>query len=357
MNSLKRLAIGAAVVALCGRGVFADTVWIGDSMNDSIKVDDVKVEDPKEDKLAYLTAQGTPTSKAFSKLQRISIDGETNFNSAEEAYANKDYDSALTAYQAVLGSGSKPWMQVRAASRVIAVAKVKNRYDAEIAAYVALLQSDPAVAAASKPSEPPEHSQYLDPALASISKALDNSKLASAQKSTLLNLQLQIDQTKGDTAQVQATLQQLVALGGGNDSMKATLKLANANVAYASKQYSQAISDIEQNKQLFTEPDQQVDALFVLAQAKYAVDGDKTDPEVLKDLALNYMRVVTFSAPLAEQPHMAESLFQTAAIEEKLKDNTAALQLYSQLAGNRALASSPFKAKADAAISRLRATK
>jgi hypothetical protein len=349
----RKTSLLACCVIACAGMVHADTLWIGDTMKDAIKVDGLKVQDARGDKLVYVTDQGMNTSKAFSKLQQISIDGETNFDAAEDAFAKRDYDTAISGYQTVLQSSSKDWMLTRAAMRLIAAAKVKNRYDAQVAAYVALLQKDPATAAANKPAEAPEHSQYLDAALASISKGLDSTHLDDTQKSTLLNLQLQINQAKGDSAAVLSTLQQLNALGGATDEMKATLKLADAQVAYQNKQYPQAIADIEQNKALFTDPDQQVDALFILAQAKYAANGDKADPDTLKDLAINFMRVVTFGSPLADRPHVAESLYQTGQIEEQLKEPAVAAGLYGQILKDRAYANSPIKAKAEAALAKL----
>jgi tetratricopeptide (TPR) repeat protein len=333
--------------------VRADTLWIGDTIHDAIKVDGLKVQGVKDGKLTYVTDQGMNASKPFAKVPEINIDGEANFNAAESAFAKGDFDAAISAYQTVLQSSSKDWILARAAIRLIAAAKVKNRYDAQVAAYVALLQKDPATAAANKPAEAPEHSQYLDAALASIGKALDNSHLEDAQKSTLLTLQLQINQAKGDNAAVLSTLQQLNALGGASDEMKATLKIADAQVAYQNKQYPQAIADIEQNKALFTDPDQQVDALFILAQAKYAANGDNADPDTLKDLAINFMRVVTFGSQLNDRPHVAESLYQTGQIEEQLKEPAVAAGLYGQIAKDRAYANSPVKAKADAALAKL----
>ncbi len=357
MSSLRWLAICGAVVVMSVTGVRADTVWIGDTARDNIKVDGVKVLGPKGgDRLGYMTDQGMNTSSPFTKLQRINIDGEASFNAAEDAFSNKDYDSAITAYQNLLQSSTKDWMQTRAAMRLIAAGKAKNRYDAQVSAYVALLQKDPATAAENKPSQPPEHSPDLDTALTSISKGLDNSKLDNTQKSSLLNLQLQINQVKGDTAGTQATLKQLVALGGATDAMKAIIKLGDANLAYQSKQYPQAIADIEQNKALFTDPDQQVDALFVLAQAKFAVDGEKTDPEVLKDLALNYIRVITFGSALDDKPHVAESLDKAAEIEIKLKEPAAALTLYQQLLRDKTHASPALLAKAQTAANQLAKT-
>jgi len=177
-------------------------------------------------------------------------------------------------------------------------------------------------------------------------------KLQDSQKIALLGLQLQIDRAKGDTAQVNATLSQLVAMGGASDSDKAMLKILSATVAYDSKQYEQAFNDIEQNRTLFTDPTQQVDALFILAESKQKLDGDKTDPDVQKDLAINFMRVVTFGSQLPDNPHVAESLYNAAMIEEKLNEPQAALALYKRL-GDRTFAASPFAALAKTASDRV----
>jgi hypothetical protein len=355
MSSLKWLAMGAAVVVMSLQAVRADTIWIGDTPRDNIKLDGVKVMGPKgADRLAYMTDQGMNTSSPFSKLQRINIDGEASFNAAEDAFANRDYDTAITDYQSLLQSSTKDWMQTRAAMRLVAVGKLKNRYDAQVSAYVTLLQKDPATAAENKPSQPPEHApEVLASAQASISKALDNSNLKTDQKSTLLNLQLQINQANGDAPGAQATLKQLVALGGASDAVRATIKLGDAKLAYQAKQYPQAIADIEQNKALFTEPDQQVDALFILAQAKFAADGEKTDPDAQKDLALNYIRVVTFGSQLEDKPHVAEALDKAAEIEIKLKEPAAALALYQQLLRDKVHSSPALQAKAQAAVAQL----
>jgi hypothetical protein len=353
MSLLRKLAIFTAAVVLAVPMLRADTLWIGIGKT-SIKVDNVKVVQATGDKLQYVTDGGMTAGKQFSQLSQINIEGETAFNSAENAYADKDLDAAITNYQSVLKSSSaKDWMQARAASRLLAAGKADNRFDAQVDAYLALMQKDPTAAAQNKPTEPTDHTANLDAALASIAKGMDNPKLDSSQKSALLGLQLQINQAKGDNAQVNATLQQLVAMGGGTDADKARLKVLSAEVAYHAKQYDQAINDIDQNRALFTEPDQQVDALFILAQAKDAANGDKTDPDVLKDLAIGYMRVVTFGSQLPDRPHVAESLYGAAQIEEKLKEPQAAGALYKQLTTDRAYANSPVVPLAKAAMEKL----
>ncbi len=352
MSWLKKLVCAAAVLSLWGRTGLADSIWIGENPAEAIQVDGVKIHDAKGDDLAYLTEAGSETSKPLAKLARINIDGAAAFNAAEDAYFSKNYDTAITAYQKLLDGAGKDWMRKRAATRLIAMGKLKNRFDAEVSAYVYLVKNDPAAAAQNKPTEPTATTPGLDTALSSIARGMD-ANLNATQSSLLLNLQLQIDQARGDDTQVQSTLQQLVKLGGGTDEMKATIKIDDARVALKARHYDQAVDDIEQNRTLFTDPDQQVDALFILAEAKFAVDGEKSDPDVLKDLALNYMRVVTFGGQLPDHPHVAESLDKAAELEKKLNDNAGALQLFQQLSNEKSAEGTPLASKAQTEIAQL----
>jgi len=349
MTPLKKMLITAALLVLPARAVRADTLWIGEgAVNRAIKADNVKISAIKDGKLFYTTDGGMQTSKLLAQLAQINLDGETVFNTAENAYGSNDMDTAITNYQLVLQNpATKDWMQSRAATRLIAAAKIRNRYDAEVSAYCSLLLKDPAAAAGNKPGSPPEHSQYLDTALASVQKTLDSASTP-AQKSALLNLELDIDRAKGDKTATNATLQQLIAMGGATPADQAMLKLAQANVDLDGKQYDKAIADIDKNRAMFTEPDQQVDALYVLAQAHLALEGDKADNDKLKDLALNYMRVVTFGSKLADRPHVADSMLEVAQIEDKLGEKPAALQLQKQLMKD--FPGTPAAAKAQAAL-------
>jgi hypothetical protein len=75
----------------------------------------------------------------------------------------------------------------------------------------------------------------------------------------------------------------------------------------------------------------------------------------LKDLAIAYIRVVTFGSQLPDRPHVAEALYGAGQIEEKLKEPQAALALYKQLTTDRAYANSPVVALAKAATDKLAA--
>jgi hypothetical protein len=348
MALIKRMAM-LGVLALVPAMASADSVWIGEPGSNPIKAGNVKIQSVTGDQVSYTTESGANSTKTLSQLQLINIDGETNFDAAENAFVAKNWNDALNGYQAAMqSSSSKDWIKKRSATRLMIAAKQLNRYDAEVAAYVTLVELDPA-ADTSKPSKPVENSPYLDTAANIITRALDDQTLKSPQKADLLGLQIEIFRAEKNTSGVNQALQQLVANGGGGPNDAGLLKLSAANVAYDAKQYSQAINTIEQNKTVFKDPDQQVDALWVLAQSKDAVDGDKTDPDVLRDIALAYMRVVTFGSQLPEKPHVPDALLRVGALEEKLKDPKAAAELYQQIVKNFGNSSAATQARAAAA--------
>jgi TolA-binding protein len=342
------LAVGVLVAAPLVR---ADSILKGSPGSNPIEQTGVKVTGISPAGLSYMTAVGEPRTVPLTDVQKLAIDGQPGFNAAEDAYAARNFPAALDGYTAALASGSAPdWLRGRAGQRLATVAHVQHRYDAQVAAYAALLAVDPASAAAARPAAPQPNDPYLDAAAANVTRALGLAS-QSAQRTALLGVQLDIYRARGDKSGVNTTLQQLVAAGGATPAEQAMLKLASADVALDAKQYAQAESAVQQNRALFTDPAQQVDALYVLAQAR---DGQATGTDALRDVALAYMRVVTFGGELPDHPHVPESLLRAAQIEEKLGDANAAVTLYQQLATDRAYGSSPAAADAHLALDRLK---
>ena len=345
-------AILAVLVVGVGSAARADTILRGAPGSNPIAEPGVKVNGISPAGLTYTTAGGESRTVALADVQKVNIDGQASFNAAEDAYASRDFAAALDGYQATLSGGSTPgWLRARSAQRLATVARVRHQYAAQVSAYAALLNVDPNDAAAARPAAPQPNDPSLDAAASTVSRAIDAAS-KSSQRSALLGVQLDIDRAKGDKGAVNQTLQQLVAAGGATPAEQAMLKLAAADVALDAKQYAQAESTVQQNRGLFTDPGQQVDALFVLAQARDGLVAGAPDRE--KDAALSYLRVVTFGSDLPDRPHVAESLLRAAQIEDKLGDTKAALTLYEQLAGDRAYAASPAAAQATAALSRLK---
>jgi TolA-binding protein len=343
----------AAFAAASGvaRSAHADSIWIGSTSGTPIKADGIKVLRIEGDSLAYTTPSGSQTSKPLSQIAQMAADDEPAFNAAEQAYRDGKWAEAVDGYQKAVQTTAKDWVRDRSSLRLVEVAAKTSRFDAAVTAYIALVQKDPTLAAKAKPALPDANSKYLDGAIADINKALESTRLSDAQRSSLLSFELDIYRVRKDTASVNQTLQQLVKLGAATPADLAMLKLASAHAALDAKDYAKATSEIEQNRKLFTDPANQLDALQTLAQAKDGQDGDKDDANTLKDIALAYMRVVTFGKDLPGQPHVADALLRVAQIEEKLKEPQVALALYQQIAKD--YADQPAAADARAGAERL----
>jgi len=118
--------------------------------------------------------------------------------------------------------------------------------------------------------------------------------------------------------------------GGAPAGPNPALALQLAFLALDQKQYQQAETEINKAAAAIVDPEQQVDALYALAECRAGLAKD--DPAALKDAALAYMRVVARgkSARVAS-PRVAEALLKTAAIQERLNAPREALLLYNQV--------------------------
>ncbi len=347
-------AAGVAVTAAAvGR---ADTVLKGAPGTNPIPLPNVKVNGIANGSLTYTTPSGDTRTVPQADVQQLTVDGQPGFNAAEAAFAARVFPAAVDGYAAAVASSSAPaWLRVRAGQRLATVARVvvPPRYDAQVAAYAAVLGVDPAAAAGIRPAAPRANTPNLDAAQTAVTRAL-GSAASSSQKSALLTVQLEIARAQNDKAAVTRTLQQLVAAGGATPADQANLKLAAADVALDAKQYAGAESAIQQNRGLFADPGQQVEALFVLAQARDGLLPAAPSADARKDVALAYERVATFAAELPDRPHAAESLLRVAQLEEKLNDPAAATVVYQQLSTDRAYAAAPAAAEARTALARLK---
>ena len=346
-------AAATLLILAAARVAAADTLYVGETGKQPIAVNGVKVLDLQGDSLIYQTSGGEQLKKPLSQMQQIAIDGETDFDAAEKAYAGGDWAAAVTGYQASMSSASKQWMKDRSAMRLATAAAKAGRFDAAVAAYAAVLQRNPDAAAAVKPELPADGSPQLKPAADAITSALGAASLNDSQRGALLSLQLQIERADHNPAAVDATLQQMMRLGNLSPADTAVVKLASARVALDARDYAKAQSDIESVKANLIDPSAQVDALSILAQAHEGqLPADASDND-LKDAAIDYMKVVAFGKDVPGQPHVAEALVHTAQLEEKLKEPKVALQLYQQV--SRDYADTPAAALAKSSIDRLKA--
>ena len=191
-----------------------------------------------------------------------------------------------------------------------------------------------------------------------LQNALAAPRLTAAQRQPLLSLLVDVQRARGDAKAAADTTDQLLKLGAAVSADPAAggavarLKLEAVQVALRARQYKRAIDEIHAARASFTSPRDQADALFCLAEAREGLAGDGGDAALLADAALAYMRVVAHFEEAPGKPHVAQSLLRAAAIQEQLKDNAAALQLYEQVAAQ--FPDDPAAATARQGVTRLK---
>lgn len=347
------LASAAAVVALfAALPAAADTVWIrsGQATN-ALERPNVKVEKIESGVLYFRSGTSDRvTERPLDEVVRIAADGETLFTQAEEAFAAGKWDQAAAAYQRAATSSGKQWVKDRAGLRLVAAAEKSGKFPAAVAGWVTLMARDPGLASKYKPQVPAGAIPgSLDAAVAEVDRALNGARLGEAQRQTLLAFQMELARANGDLKKAQSIGTRLSreanppvgpGAGSGPSAPGAAASPAGPNPALAlqlaylaldQKQYEQAKREIDKAAAAFIDPEQQVEALYALAEARAGVSKD--DPASLKDTALAYMRVVARArASRVASPRVPEAMLKTAAVQEKLKATQEALLLYQQVA-------------------------
>lgn len=335
-----------ALLSACWVGTAAargDAIWIGESSSNPIKADGVKVLALQGGSLQYQSLSGETMTKPLTVIQQISIDGEPSFDAAEDAYRNGQWAAAVNGYSAALQSSSKDWIKMRSAARLTAAAFRTRQFDQQVAGYLYLMLHDPAAAVRPNLND-------ADPAtLPAAATALSQFPLASvapAQQAAVLRLELAVARARGDSTQVEAALKQLVGLGAASPEETAAYTLAAARAALASDPAA-AEQMIQSHRTLLSDPAQQVEALYLLAQAKDRL-AKPDDTTALEDAAIAYVREFTFARDLPNQPHAADSLLRVGQIEQALHEPQLAGDVYRQV-----LQQFPHAAAATAARSAL----
>jgi TolA-binding protein len=261
---------------------------------------------------------------------RVNADAEPVFNAAEEAFAAGQWEKAAAGYQkAMTANTSRPWIKDRAGLRLVAAAEKSGKFPTAVVAWVALMTRDPGLAGKYKPQVPADAKPgSLDPAIKEVEKTLAAAKLNDDQRQTLLAFQMELARANGDNKKAQS-IGTKINRDAGEAGPELALQLAR--LALDQKQFDQAIKEIDKAAASITDPEQQVEALYVIAEARAALAKD--DPAALKDAALAYMRVVARSKSVrVGAQRAADSLLKTAAIQEKAGVPQEALLLYQQVA-------------------------
>ena len=341
------LSLAAAVSA----GASADTVTTGAGVD----YDDVTVTGLDGDQLTFRSTTGRTTSRPLSEVRRLTLDGQRAFNDAEDAFATGSPADAVDGYLRTVRGGNADWLQNFAARRLLTAARAAGDFPAAAVAYATLAVRAPADAVLLKPELPDSAGpdalrvadQVIDDALAR--------RPADEARRALLSFRLDLRRALGDAAAVSATLDELSALAGGMAAdtpaarrQLADLRLGQARLALDREGYQEAFTTIDDHADLFADPRQAAEALYIRGRAAEAMAGG--DRQKLLDAALDYLRVVAHYKSLPDAPRVAASLMRAAAIHETLGEADAARQLYQAVAAEFPDAPEAADAKARAAF-------
>jgi TolA-binding protein len=336
------MKIPAIIAAVLGIASFAcaDTIWLKSESSGKplpplpgVKIEKIAKGDSAED-LFYLLPGGQEKNKPLELVLQMKVDDEPALTSAEAAFAAGDMKTAAADYRKAMAS-TKPWVKRRADARLILAASKSGDFGDSVLVFLNAVQKTPEAAAKSKPQLSSATPQQIDAAIASVRAASKDAK--PEQKQVLLPFLIELFNAKKDTASAQQAMAELTRLNPAVANTaevkqaKVELVMDEAKQALAQKNYANVISVIEKNAALFSEPAQQAEAMWMLAEAKSATAADDS---ALKDAALAYMRIVANFKLLPNSPHVPDALFRTAEIEEKLKDTKAAAALYNQIAAD-----------------------
>jgi TolA-binding protein len=353
------LAVLTAMSVFAG-AARADSLWVSSARGDAAaatnamelaKVKIVRVEDGE---MVFANASGRESKRTLDQVERIAIDDEPALNPADEAFAQGKFEGAIDGYLKTIQSTRRDWLKEYVARRLLTAAEKVNRFDAAATAYIAAVLGKGKPPA--KPAMPDAKSTYLASAAKEVDVALQNAKLSAGQRQALLSFLLDLHRARNDQKAMAEVMEQMVKAGAvaANDPAAAgalaRMKLDVAAVAIDGKQYKKALDEINGSRNVFTEPGDQAQALFLLAQAQEGLAGE--DATALADAALAYMRVVAHCKDVnGAKPQVVESLMRTASILERTKNSKAALELYQQVATQ--YADDPAAAKAQESVQRL----
>jgi tetratricopeptide (TPR) repeat protein len=319
----------------------ADSIFVG-----TLERPNVTIKEIRGDQLVFEINDRPAEPVPVARVTKLVVTSDPTFTAAEEAYAGGKFDVAVEGYHKSLrgaggGAGAgKPWIKDWSAMRLIDAANRTGRFDAATTAYITLLLKDPTAATARlKPALPDAKSTYLDTAVAEVNKALQTSKITDPQKQALLTFLVELHRARKDAKAAGEAVEQLMKIPGASaasdpDTKRAVadMKLSLARVAIDAKDYAKAIATIESARALFADPQQQADALYCLADARFGAAMQSKDAQALKDAGLAYMRVVANFKDAPGRPHVADALLKTAQVHEQLGEPKTSEQLYEQVA-------------------------
>jgi len=319
-----RLLATCAILSGVTAPLLADAIKLRSGLTyDGLRIDRV------EEGQVYYNLNGQDQSKPVTEVVGLKLDDEQDFDAGEASYQVQKWDAAVQGYLAALSSTQRPWLKEWIAPRLMEAAGHVNRFDAQTAAWVAIVNQDPAAAAKNRPSVP----QGDNPQLAAAAVTLNDAAGATHDiaRRMLLGFLLDVQLSRRDMAEADAVAKELEADARPDnaDPAEQGTQVALARLALLEKNYNEALRIISAASPILTDPDEQAEALFAKAQALDGKAAGAGAADDWKDAALEYLRVyVHFPA----SGHAADSLLAAARIEEQdLHEPRPALNLYQKV--------------------------
>lgn len=352
------VGVGGRLAAVALTGLIAGFARADDINNKGLVTKNVTIDKVDGDRLYYKTQAGVPGDRLITDAMKLTITDEPNLVPAEDAYQAGKWADAVDAYQKVLRATSKGWLKDYSALRLLKAGEKSERFDAVVAGYLHLLGKDPVAAKEIKIKFPEDPANaYLKTAASQVDTAFASEKDPAKQMS-LDVFRMNIAKAQKDDATVLKIAERLSKSSGNgaNNALDPTVlagitegKLNLILASIEKKDYASALKGLEQVKGSIVELKQLAEWLWLTAEANAGLAGDTKDPTTLKNLAIDYMRLV---ANYPSSTHTSEALLKTAALMEKLDDTKAATALYTQV--SRDYGDQPAGHEAKQAVERLK---
>ena len=327
------LAVGLLLLALNATRACADTVWVQRGAGAPLEYKDSTVIRLEGGELYFRTVGGTEIHREMSAIYRISVRDEPALNAAEEAFANRKWAEAAEGYERAMRSTAKPWVRDFAGIRMGEAAARSNRPDLALSAHVqTLLRNPQAVRGANVPLPPPD-SRFITDAINQLDRGLAGNLRPEAQLA-ILEFRLALVQHRGDSREVDATLERIARLDPANPMARRAMvrkSLAAIRAQLDAGQHDAAMAAIDREADSFTDESDKMLAVFLVAEAKAAKAARDGSDTAWKEAALAYMLLpANFDD---DHPMVGAAILKTAEIlEKRLNDKPAAVALYKQAA-------------------------
>ena len=294
----------------------------------------------RDGELEFETIGGKVNAKPIGSVSRITLADEPALNAAEDAFAKSDWNKAAENYGKVIRSITEPekaWLREWCSARLLDSAGKSGRFDVSIAGFIELAKKSPQQAktmfAALK--LPAAGSDYLKQAAAGLETAAAQSR-SDASTEVLLSALRDVYMANNDAARAAVVARKLaeVAARRNPNSAEAVralmeVKLEDLRKALAAKQYVTVIQTIQKDAATIIDPNDQMEALYLLAEAKAGLAAAAANAD-WGEVAIAYMRIVANAR--SDDPRLPTALLRVAKIHaEHLGDKATANRLYKEI--------------------------